>query len=157
MQACRAIGEPIIGRPLEQISFGRLLGQLLAVAQQFDITTQPQFLILQKTMVVSEGVGRLLNPNINMWTTAQPLVERWIAEHLGPAAQARRIARDLQETAMAVPRIVRQLDQHLALQQVAPTVSPDRTHARLFGRAYWMTAGLAVGLALGWLMARLVG
>lgn len=155
MQACRSIGEPIIGRPLEEISFGRLLGQLLAIAQQFDVTTQPQFLILQKTMVVSEGVGRLLNPNINMWTTAQPLVEHWIAEHLGPAAQAKRFGRDLHETAMAVPRIVRQLDEQLALERV-PQIDGTAPGQRA-SRALWIGVGLALGLLAGWLLPRLIG
>ncbi len=62
VQAVRSIGEPILGLPLEEISFGRLLGQLLARPSSFEMETQPQLLLLQKTMVVAEGVGRLLNP-----------------------------------------------------------------------------------------------
>ena len=90
-QACRAIGEPILGLPLNEISLGRLLGQLLTVAEQFEMEQQPQLVLLQKTMAVSEGVGRVLNPNVNIWQLAQPLVEGWIRANLGPEAQARRV------------------------------------------------------------------
>ncbi len=89
MQACRAIAEPIRGRPLAEISVGRLLGQLFEVSETFAMETQPQLLLLQKTMVVAEGVGRALNPELNMWQLAQPLIEDWIAENLGPQAQLR--------------------------------------------------------------------
>ncbi len=93
-QACRAIGEPILDLPLNEISIGRLLGQLLTVAEQFEMQQQPQLVLLQKTMAVSEGVGRALNPNVNIWQVAQPLVEGWIRQHLGPEAQARRVVGD---------------------------------------------------------------
>jgi ubiquinone biosynthesis protein len=89
-QACRAIAEPILDLPLNEISVGRLIGQLLTVAQQFEMEQQPQLVLLQKTMVVSEGVGWVLNPNVNIWQLAQPLVETWIRENLGPEAQLRR-------------------------------------------------------------------
>ena len=88
MQACRAIAEPIRGRPLAAISIGRLLGQLFEVSEAFAMETQPQLLLLQKTMVVAEGVGRALNPNINMWQLAQPLIEAWMARESGSAGSA---------------------------------------------------------------------
>ena len=90
-QACRAIGEPILDLPLNEISIGRLLGQLLTVAEQFEMEQQPQLVLLQKTMAVSEGVGRSLNPSVNIWQVAQPLVEGWIRDNLGPEAQVRRV------------------------------------------------------------------
>ena len=74
-QACRSIGEPILGRPLQEISVARLLAQLFEITEQFDMETQPQLLLLQKTMVVIEGVGRRLDPEINIWTLARPLIE----------------------------------------------------------------------------------
>src|SRR5207249_11508786 len=67
-QACRAIGEPILGRPLEQISLARLLAQLFQVTEEFDMETQPQLLLLQKTMVLIEGVGRRLDSSVNIWS-----------------------------------------------------------------------------------------
>ena len=94
MQACRSIAEPIRDRPLTEISIGRLLGQLFEVTETFAMETQPQLLLLQKTMVVAEGVGRKLNPDVNMWELAQPLIESWMVENLGPEAQIRTMIDD---------------------------------------------------------------
>ena len=83
-QALRAIGEPIMDRDASEISMARLLTQLFEVTAQFNMQTQPQLLLLQKTMVVVEGVARTLNPNLNMWVTAEPVVRGWIERKLGP-------------------------------------------------------------------------
>ncbi len=83
-QALRAIGEPLLGKQAEDISMASLLGQLLSVTEQFDMETQPQLILLQKTMVVVEGVARNLNPDLNMWNSAAPVVEEWMRAHLGP-------------------------------------------------------------------------
>ncbi|WP_137388334.1 2-polyprenylphenol 6-hydroxylase [Rhodoligotrophos defluvii] len=85
-QALRAIGEPLMDKPAEQISMARLLGQLFHVTEQFNMATQPQLLLLQKTMVVVEGVARTLNPRLNMWATAEPVVRDWAEQNLGPGA-----------------------------------------------------------------------
>lgn len=86
-QAIRAIGEPIMDRAANQISMARLLTQLFEVTAQFDMQTQPQLLLLQKTMVVVEGVARTLNPDLNMWVTAEPVVRGWMERKLGPAGK----------------------------------------------------------------------
>jgi ubiquinone biosynthesis protein len=86
-QAIRAIGEPIMDRAANEISMARLLTQLFEVTAQFNMQTQPQLLLLQKTMVVVEGVARTLNPNLNMWVTAEPVVRGWIERKLGPAGR----------------------------------------------------------------------
>src|SRR5690606_12716516 len=83
-QALRAIGEPIHGQSAETISMARLLTLLFEVTELFDMATRPELLMLQKTMVVVEGVARSLNPSFNMWKTAEPVVGRWIADNLGP-------------------------------------------------------------------------
>ncbi|WP_142849426.1 2-polyprenylphenol 6-hydroxylase [Telmatospirillum sp. J64-1] len=88
-QACRSIGQPILGRELHEISIGRLLGQLFQVTETFEMETQPQLLLLQKSMLVAEGIGRILNPRINMWQLAQPLIEQWMRDNLGPEARMR--------------------------------------------------------------------
>ncbi len=85
-QALRAIGEPLLDKPAEQISMARLLGQLFHVTEQFNMSTQPQLLLLQKTMVVVEGVARSFNPRLNMWETAEPVVRQWAEQHFGPSA-----------------------------------------------------------------------
>jgi ubiquinone biosynthesis protein len=91
-QACRSIGEPLLGRPLHEISVARLLAQLFRITEQFEMETQPQLLLLQKTMVVAEGVGRTLNPLVNMWELPRPMIEEWMLEHRGPQARIREVA-----------------------------------------------------------------
>ena len=86
-QACRAIGEPVANRPLSEISLGRLLGQLFHTTEQFQMEAQPRLLLLQKSMLTAEGVSRSLNPDVNMWEVARPLIEEWMREHRGPEAR----------------------------------------------------------------------
>ena len=86
-QALRAIGEPILDRPASEISMAQLLGQLFQYTEVFDMQTRPELLLLQKTMVVVEGVGRSLDPELNMWTTSEPVVKHWMESQLGPEAQ----------------------------------------------------------------------
>jgi ubiquinone biosynthesis protein len=109
-QAARAIGEPIFGRPLAEISLGRLLAQLFEVTEQFEMETQPQLLLLQKTMVLVEGVGRRLDPAVNIWTLARPLVEGWMRDNRGPEARLRQRIDSLVEAVDEVPRLLRSLD-----------------------------------------------
>ena len=86
-QAIRAIGEPIHNRTAEDISMAKLLTLLFEVTGLFDMRTRPELLLLQKTMVVVEGVARTLDPRLDMWTTAEPVVREWIERNLGPAGQ----------------------------------------------------------------------
>jgi len=86
-QAIRAIGEPIHNRTAEDISMARLLMLLFEVTGLFDMRTRPELLLLQKTMVVVEGVARSLDPRLDMWTTAEPVVREWIERHFGPAGR----------------------------------------------------------------------
>jgi len=86
-QAIRAIGEPIHNRTAEDISMARLLTLLFEVTGLFDMRTRPELLLLQKTMVVVEGVGRALDPRLDMWKTAEPVVREWIERHLGPVGR----------------------------------------------------------------------
>ena len=83
-QALRSIGEPIFGQSVKDISGGKLLKQLFDVTEKFNMQTQPQLLMLQKTMVVVEGVARKLNPNTNIWDTSKPVLENWLKETKDP-------------------------------------------------------------------------
>ena len=83
-QALRSIGEPIFGQSVKDISGGKLLKQLFDVTEKFNMQTQPQLLMLQKTMVVVEGVARKLNPNTNIWETSKPVLESWLRETKDP-------------------------------------------------------------------------
>lgn len=86
-QAIRAIGEPIHNRTAEDISMAKLLMLLFEVTGLFDMRTRPELLLLQKTMVVVEGVARSFDPKLDMWTTADPVVREWIARNLGPVGR----------------------------------------------------------------------
>lgn len=85
-QALRAIGEPIFGKSAREVSIARLLGQLFETTRRFDMQAQPQLVLLQKTMVVVEGVCRGLDPDFDIWEAARPVAERWMQENMGPEA-----------------------------------------------------------------------
>ncbi|MBB6467664.1 2-polyprenylphenol 6-hydroxylase [Aminobacter carboxidus] len=103
-QAIRAIGEPIHGQPAETISMAKLLTLLFEVTELFDMETRPELVLLQKTMVVVEGVARTLDPAFNMWKTAEPVVGNWIAGNLGP----RGLLVDARDGVSALMSLVRQ-------------------------------------------------
>lgn len=147
-QALRAIGEPIFGRPLNEISFARLLGQLFQMAEAFEMTVQPQLLLLQKNMLMAEGVSRQLNPALNIWTLAQPLIEEWMRDNRGPEA---RIADGLREIGGALQRLPRLLsDLEKTLERAArPTPTPGWFQPGWSPPAWlWWAAGLALLVAL---------
>jgi len=109
-QACRSIGEPIFGKPMHEISLARLLAQLFEITEQFEMETQPQLLLLQKTMLVAEGVGRILDPTVNMWALAQPLIEEWMRENRGVEARLADAAINIIDTLERLPTLVRNLE-----------------------------------------------
>ncbi len=88
-QALRAIGEPIHGRTADEISMADLLGQLFAYTEVFDMETRPELILLQKSMVIVEGVARDLDPNLNLWTAAEPVAKEWVEANAGVAAALR--------------------------------------------------------------------
>jgi len=114
-QACRAIGEPIFGLPLNDISFARLLGQLFRLAETFDMQAQPQLLLLQKNMLMAEGISRQLDPGLNIWTLAQPLIVAWMRENRGPEARLRDAVGDLARAVERLPGFLADLEKAAAL------------------------------------------
>ena len=94
-QALRAVGEPIFGKSARDISIAQLLGQLFETTRRFDMQAQPELVLLQKTMVVVEGVARGLDPDFDIWEAARPVAERWVAGNLGPEARLARAAEGL--------------------------------------------------------------
>ncbi len=109
-QACRSIAEPILGKPLNEISLARLLGQLFQITETFDMQTQPQLLLLQKSMLLAEGVGRALAPTVNMWELARPLIEEWMVRELGPEGRIRDAVSDATTTLEKLPRLIDSVD-----------------------------------------------
>lgn len=112
-QACRSIGEPLLERPLEQISVARLLSQLFQVTRQFRMETQPQLLMLQKTMVLAEGLGRQLEPTVNMWELARPLIEDWMRANRSPPARAAQTVGGMLEALERLPTMLSDLERTL--------------------------------------------
>ena len=109
-QACRSIGEPIMDRPQNEISIARLLAQLFQVAQTFDMETQPQLLLLQKTMLVAEGTGRKLDPGANMWMLARPLIDEWMGEALGAEVVLRETVGGMAAAIGRLPRLMDRME-----------------------------------------------
>ena len=104
-QALRAIGEPLQDRRADEIAMGRVLTQLFETTATFGMETQTQLLLLQKTMVVTEGVARTLDPKLDMWRTAEPVVAEWMATRVGPGALLHETATTLQQAARAIGRL----------------------------------------------------
>jgi ubiquinone biosynthesis protein len=157
-QALRAIGEPIMGRPAAEISMARLLTQLFEVTEIFQMRMRPELLLLQKTMVVVEGVARSLDPNLNIWTAAEPIVRAWIEEQLGPGAQLRGAASDLG----ALAAIIRQAPQLIERgARIAETLSRDEREAMAaapkielaFAIPLWLGAMALAGILIKLLLA----
>ncbi|MEJ1298516.1 MAG: ubiquinone biosynthesis regulatory protein kinase UbiB [Candidatus Sedimenticola sp. (ex Thyasira tokunagai)] len=93
--AIRSVCEPIFNKPLSEISFGHFLLNLFQTARRFDMEVQPQLVLLQKTLLYIEGLGRQLYPELDLWSTAKPFLERWMKEQVGPKAFARKLKKNL--------------------------------------------------------------
>jgi ubiquinone biosynthesis protein len=109
-QALRSVGEPIFGMEAADISMARLLSRLFEVTEQFGMETRTELLLLQRTMVVVEGVSRSLDPNLNMWETTRPVVEKYIAENLGPKAFVNDIGKILRISSKIGPHLPNIID-----------------------------------------------
>ena len=111
-QALRAVGEPVIGRTAKDVSMGRLLTQLFEVTALFDMHLRPELVLLQKTMVTVEGVARRIDPELDIWGAAEPVVQRWILRELSPIARARRVFGEIAGVATAIGRDASRLDRY---------------------------------------------
>jgi ubiquinone biosynthesis protein len=148
--ALRAAGEPIRGLPVKQISVGRMLESLFSITRDFDMPTQPHLLLLQKSMVMNEGVATALDPDINMWETAEPFLKEWIRSELGPEAYYADRIIDLVRAAKKVPELINRLDEYYPPRGAAPPPPPLPDIAIIEQRAWWgyALAG-AIGLVVG--------
>lgn len=145
-QAIRAIGEPIHSRTADQISMAKLLTLLFDITALFDMQTRVELVLLQKTMVVVEGVARKLDPQLNMWSTSEPVVGAWIAENLGPLGRADDLGRTLVSAAGFLAEAPRRLEEAAvrliaaADARAAPSLPPSRARD--------MAAGFVLALVL---------
>ncbi len=122
--ALRAVGEPMRGKPVSELSVGQMLDGLFAITRDFDMETQPHLLLLQKTMVMVEGIATQLDPNINMWDVAAPYVGGWIRDELGPEAMLAEGLKKQAQTLGLIPDLIRRLDAQLPKPGGAPPAPP---------------------------------
>jgi ubiquinone biosynthesis protein len=163
-QAIRAIGEPIHNRTAEEISMAKLLSLLLEVTGLFDMRTRPELILLQKTMVVVEGVARGFDPRLDMWKTAEPVVREWIERNLGPlgrvqgamsgAGDLARIVAGLPDIAARAVVVLEQLETmtreglQLAPETIAAMARAEGRKSRWRAIALWIMAATFVGFLI---------
>ena len=151
-RALRAVGEPIFGIEASRVSMARLLSFLFEVTERFGMETRTELIHLQRTMVVVEGVARSLDPHINIWQVAKPVVEGYISRNLGPLALLRDLAQTARVLARFGPRLPHLVEAALIAQADAPPpMKPPRTRRRLAQAALAIVL-LAGGFWLGRLL-----
>ncbi|MEM9317760.1 MAG: 2-polyprenylphenol 6-hydroxylase [Pseudomonadota bacterium] len=148
-QALRSVGEPIFGMDASRISMARLLAYLFDVTEKFGMETRTELILLQRTMVVVEGVARSLDPTINIWNVARPVVEDYISQNIGPKALLSDLVRTARVLSRFGPRLP-QLAEAALMSQSAP--KEPEPGMRWRDRAIWLAAG-----ALGGALLVLVG
>ena len=155
--ALRAAGEPIRGLPVKEISVGRMLESLFSITRDFDMPTQPHLLLLQKSIVMNEGVASRLDPDINMWETAEPFLHEWMRSELGPEAY---YADRIVETVRAIkklPDLINRIDEYYPPAGGAPPSAPLPVIERVQPGPWWgYVAALAVGAAATALLAWII-
>jgi len=122
--ALRAVGEPIRGLPVKEISVGRMLEGLFAITRDFDMPTQPHLLLLQKTMVMEEGVATFLDPDLNMWESAEPFLREWMRSELGPEAYAADRIIEWTRALKRLPELIQRVDHYFPGPGGAPPDLP---------------------------------
>lgn len=122
--ALRAVGEPMRGKAVSELSVGQMLDGLFAITRDFDMAVQPHLLLLQKTMVMVEGLATALDPEINMWDVSEPFVREWIRDELGPESVVVDRVREDVKTLMGLPALVRRIEERFPAKGGAPEQAP---------------------------------
>ena len=126
--AVRVVCEPIFAKPISEISFGKVLMQLFQTVRRFEMPVQPQLVLLYKTLLNIEGLGRQLYPDLNLWDTAKPFLEDWMKKQLSPAAIFEDIKRDWPQWRALIPQLPALLEQRLQSKQMEESsVKPKRS------------------------------
>lgn len=152
-RALRAVGEPIFGMDASRISMGSLLSYLFEVTERFGMETRTELILLQRTMVVVEGVARSLNPEINIWQVAKPVVEGYIRQTLGPRAMAQSLGKTLTVLARFGPRLPQMVEDAIIRSSTPPEPVAPRNRRR--DLALWGMGGIIVGALLASLIIQL--
>lgn len=142
--ALRAVGEPMRGKPVSELSVGGMLDGLFAITRDFDMQTQPHLLLLQKTMVMVEGVATALDPDINMWETSGPYVKGWLRDELGPEAAVADALIENWRTLQRLPALVRRIEDAFPEKGGAPPPPPLSEVKLIRVGGGWRYAAVAV-------------
>ena len=148
-RALRSVGEPIFGLDASRVSMARLLAYLFEVTERFGMETRTELILLQRTMVVVEGVARSLDPHINIWEVAKPIVESYIKDNIGPKA----LLSDLAKTARVIARFGPKLPalvEAVLIRQTEPRIEPAKR--RVWDVLGWMALGAIISAALFYLV-----
>ena len=159
--AIRAVCEPHFDRPLKDISLGQVLLRLFQTSRRFNVEIQPQLVLLQKTLLNVEGLGRQLDPELDLWNTAKPFLERWMYQQVGWEGLVERLKNEAPRYVQLLPELPRLIHQALqpraaAEQRVLEALLTEqrRTHRWLLV-VVSLTAGVLIGLAAAYFMLRL--
>ncbi len=154
-QSLRAIGEPITGRDVSSISMARLLAYLLETTERFGMETRTELILLQRTMVVVEGVARTLDPHTDIWEASKPVVEGWIRDHLGPKQVVRDAVKTLEILSRVGPRLpglaqeIVMMAEDARMRRIKPTLEDHVWIVRVErGSLKAVIAGALLGLAI---------
>ena len=159
--AVRAVCEPYFDRPLKEISLGLVLMRLFQTSRRFDVEIQPQLVLLQKTLLNIEGLGRDLDPDLDLWNTAKPFLEKWMLEELGPQKLLDQLKYEAPQYAKLIPKLPRLLHEYLqqrpdALRrELGELVAEQRRTNRLLQTLLYCGLGFALGLVAMLAVARL--
>jgi len=168
--AVRAVCEPHFDRPLKDISLGQVLMRLFQTSRRFNVEIQPQLVLLQKTLLNVEGLGRQLDPELDLWSTAKPFLERWMNEQIGWRALAHQLRQEAPRYAQYLPALPRLLHDALKAQAAAGSSGGDaasrellqallheqRRTNRLLQTAGWLVAGFVLGVVSAAVLVRLM-
>jgi ubiquinone biosynthesis protein len=156
--AIRTVCEPMFDRPLKDISLGVVLLRLFQTSRRFNVEIQPQLVLLQKTLLNIEGLGRQLDPELDLWSTAKPFLERWMAEQVGWQGLAERLKDEAPRYAKLLPELPRLV--HDALQPrddatlLQALLAEQRRTNRLLRAVLWVGVGFVAGLLVAQLLLR---
>jgi len=159
--AVRTVCEPFFDRPIKEISLGQVLMRLFQISRRFNVEIQPQLVLLQKTLLNVEGLGRDLDPELDLWSTAKPFLERWMHEQVGLRGLWRRIKREAPLYARLLPELPRLVHQNLERgdaglrQDMRAILQEQRRTNRTLTAVFWLGLGFALGISAAHLALKL--
>ena len=159
--AIRSVCEPYFDRPLKEISLGMVLMRLFQTSRRFHVEIQPQLVLLQKTLLNVEGLGRQLDPELDLWSTAKPFLERWMNEQVGWRGLVDRLKREAPRYAKLLPELPRLIHHNLESgsldirRDLHAILAEQRRTNRLLSGVAWVALGFFLGLLAAQIMVRL--